>query len=178
MAEENKTEEIVKSGFDLVKFLTSAKFVIPIIITLISGAFGAGYKIQNEMNKVVIARMEIKHEKEISALQKSILDLSSGAKNINTNIDKKKFIFLYLYLDYVLSKNVYVQKGGETNLLKLQITQRTFAKFIKTHKQHLISGIGEEGLDEYLQMSTTSIRVGNKDWPIPQDILLIVEEMK
>ena len=171
-------EEIIKATFssNLIKHLKTTKVIIPLIITLLVATFGAGLKVEKEVGKVKIAKIEAKHIAEINEMNQKIFNLQNTCGQ--GALVKQQFGFILLYLDYILAKNTYVQKGGERNLMVLKNAQRRFANYVKNFRNKLIKNDTVDNIDVFFTMSSTSIKVGGKDWPIPQDILILVEGEK
>lgn len=155
----DENEEVTKKRFDL----NEIKILIPILVTVCSTVFGAGFYIGNQINSVEVAKVEAKCVTEIAQLKSHIEDLNKLMKE--STQDKEQQIVLITYCQYMISISDFFSNRNEAMLKKAEEQKKIFLDYAKKYTgetdEEKIHFLNMDGIN--LPVKLFNLRLPKKD---------------
>lgn len=156
--------------------LASVTSIIGVITTII--AFAVQFQTSHLTAK--IEKMKIDYEIETKKKFETYQARISALNDLQTK--HKEFIgeivFLRYNIGYVNAVNKYMQRETQTNANVLKKSIEDFATYVYQKQHDLIKSEKNVDLIHYAQLSCTYLKFNGNTYPIPQDVLMKVEEIK
>lgn len=103
------------------------KVMIPAIGVIASSIFGGGMYVQNQIDRVILAKMEQKYVVEITELKSHIEDINKLLKE--STQDREQQIVLLTYVQYLISVGQFYKDKNEDMLNKAEEQKKIFLDY-------------------------------------------------
>lgn len=150
------------------------KIVIPIIASILTGSFSAGYFVQNEVNKVANSRLQIQVDKLKEGQKENKDNMTKLEKQVK--ILKSNLLFFKIDRNYYQAYSDYKKNPTQKNLQKWVLSKKRYVKYLKNRRQFLKDLKNGNDADEiFNELSETAIFIDGNWYKIPHDILIELE---
>lgn len=147
------------------------KIVVPIVVSVLCSTFTFGYFVQNEVNKVATARLQLEVDKLKSDMKKNEGDVSDVTKQIK--ILKSNLLFFKIDRNYYQAYSDFKKDNSTDNLKKFILAKKRYVKYLQ-YRRKLLKELknGSESDEIFNELSETAIFIDGNWYKIPYDVLI------